>query len=120
MLHKNRSWVVTTVESDASLVQKLVQHTWTGCTAFELHGYLFANDSTCGDGAQEYAVLHTSVDGDSFTEIESITFSWCSERRALDLIHQVCSGDFDGANFCRVERERIQTPKLHGYCYLCR
>ena len=76
-------------------------------TAFELHGYLFANDSTCADGAQEYAVLRTSVDNDSLKEIESITFSWCSERRALELIHQVCSGDSDGANYGLMERERF-------------
>lgn len=119
MLHKNRYWVVTTVESDASLVQQLTQHTWTGCTAFELHGYLFANDSTCADGAQEYVVLN-AAHGDLLTEIESITFSWCPERRALDLIHQVCSGDFDGANYGRVDWGRFQTPESHGYCYLCR
>jgi len=34
------------------------------CNGFRLHGYMFLNDATCPDGAQEYA-RHCGVGGQS-------------------------------------------------------
>lgn len=122
MLHSKRIWSVTAVETPMDLAQKLTQFTWTGCQAMELQGYLFANDSTSPDGAQEYAILKPHEDGRELVQIESITFSWCKEDRALELIEQICAGKFDGFAFehSRVSRSRFQTPSEHGYCSLCR
>ena len=76
MMHDNRIWCVSAVESAEDLARKLTEITWCGCTAFELEGYLWLDDATSPDGAQEFSVLKKCVDG-TFVQIESITFSWC-------------------------------------------
>ena len=94
MLHSKRIWSISPVESAESLANKLAQCTWTCCCSFELDGYIFANDATSGDGAQEFAVLMPSSSGEGLVQIESITFSWCTEVESLSLIHRVTAGDF--------------------------
>lgn len=56
MLHKNRRWCVTPVASAEELAEKLTEMTWCGCSGFRLGGYLWLNDATSPDGAQEFAV----------------------------------------------------------------
>ena len=119
MLHKNRRWSVWPADSAEALAKMLVQATWTGCQAFTLGGYLFANDAFSGNGAQEYVVLKPSPDGNSLVEIESITFSWCSEERALELIRETLSGKFDANSYGLVDRSRFQPAAEHKTCYLC-
>lgn len=59
MLHKTRAWSLSTVETAEELAVKLTEMTWCGCSAFKLPDapYIFVNDSTSADGAQEYAIL---------------------------------------------------------------
>lgn len=118
MLHSSRIWMVTLAESAEDLARKLTESTWTGCAAFQLDRYLFANDSTSADGAQEYAVLRPDGD-DDFEQIESVTFSWCSPEEALDLIRKTLAGQYDANGFCRVDRARFQTSTEHDSCHLC-
>jgi len=106
------------VASAEDLAEKLTEHTWTGCSAFELGGYLFLNDATCADGAQEYAVVKPLPDG-GFEQIESITFSWCNQDRALELIRKVLAGDFDQADYRRLVTPRLETSEKHERCHLC-
>ncbi len=122
MLHSKRIWRLVAVESPEMLAQKLTQITWTGCSAMELRGYLFANDSTSPDGAQEYAILKPHGSGRELVQIESVTFSWCREDRALELIRQICAGEFDAfaSEYGRVAWSRFQTAAEHGFCGLCR
>lgn len=119
MLHSKRIWSISSVESAEALATKLAQYTWTGCQAFQLEGYIFANDATSGDGAQEYAVLKPSKRGDDLVQVESITFSWCTEVKALALIQRVIAGDFDFMSMCHISRDRFQAISEHGVCYLC-
>ena len=63
--------------------------TWCGCDAFELSGYLFLNDSTSADGAQEFAAMKREGTDGSMVQIESITFSWCNYDEALSIIQRV-------------------------------
>ena len=69
MLHSKRTWCIAPVSDAEELARKLTELTWTGCTAFELEGYLFLNDSTSLDGAQEYAVLKRPAPGEAFFQI---------------------------------------------------
>ena len=115
MLHSRRVWMTVPIASAEELAEKLSQHTWTGCTGFELGGYLFLNDATCADGAQEYAVVKPLHDG-RFEQIESITFSWCSQERALDLIRNVLAGQFDLADYRREVHPQLETASEHGRC----
>lgn len=119
MLHKERTWVISQIDSAEVLASKLTQCTWTCCKAFLFDGYIYANDATSGDGAQEYAVLKPSESGDELTQIESVTFSWCSELEALALINQISAGDFDSVCMCHVSRSRFETAAEHRVCNLC-
>ena len=82
------------------LAEKLTQHTWTLCTAFQLGPLLFLNDSTSEDGAGEWAIVK---DGQ---QIETITFGWCSEEQALAYILELQAGTL-GTPFASV------TPRFH-------
>ena len=119
MLHKRRTWSVSSVDSAEELALKLTQYTWCGCNAFLLAGYLFANDSTCADGAQEYAVLRADAQASELMQIESITFSWCTTEQALEFIQRILAGEFDAIVYSRVSRDRFQTSREHGTCHLC-
>ncbi|MBO3462860.1 hypothetical protein G7B40_031525 [Aetokthonos hydrillicola Thurmond2011] len=85
MLHDKRAWTLTEIVTPEDLAKKLTSSTWTGCTGFTLGKLLFLNDATSADGAQEYAVVIKDKEG-KFLQIESITFSWCSYDRALEMI----------------------------------
>jgi hypothetical protein len=56
MMHKHRCSCVGPIEDPAQLAEWLTQRSWTLCTGFAIAGYLFLNDATSEDGAQEYAV----------------------------------------------------------------
>lgn len=81
MLHKNRRWQIVDVTSD-ELLEKLLNHSWTGCTGWRCNGIFWLNDATSGDGAAEYAIVRES---DS-AQIESLTVSWCSADDLKDYI----------------------------------
>jgi len=92
MIHSSRRFFVADVSTANELAKKLTDMTWTGCTGFRLRddkrALLFLNDSFSGDGAQEYAVF----DEATAQQIESITFSWCTEQRALEHITNLLAG----------------------------
>jgi hypothetical protein len=117
MLHHHRIWSIAAAESAEHLAEQLTQHTWCGCNGFSLGGYLFVNDATSADGAQEYGVLRDS--GGQYVQIESLTFSWMDQVKALDTIRRVLAGEFDNERYGIVETHRIQTPAEHGRCHLC-
>jgi hypothetical protein len=77
MMHSKRRWSVVRVSSAEDLARILTETTWCCCCGFELAGYLFLNDATSADGAQEYAVVKRGADGEAWRQVESITFSWC-------------------------------------------
>lgn len=124
MMHHNRNWTLTTVPSSQKLAEMLTQQTWCGCSGFAVRGhddYLFLNDATSGDGAQEYGVLKRHSDG-LLTQFESITFSWCSPTKAEALIDECLSGRFDPHfDFGTIAPRQIETPAQHRrqFCPLC-
>ena len=117
MLHSNRIWSAVPAESAEWLAEQLTQYTYCGCNGFQLGDYLFVNDATCADGAQEYGVLRAA--GDHFVQIESLTFSWMTQPKALAIIRRVLAGEFDQEQYDTVDRRRIQTPEEHGRCHHC-
>lgn len=122
MMHSNRVWCVTPKESPAEVARLLTETTWTLCTAIELSCYLFLNDATSEDGAQEYAVLkRPTAPGGPCVQVESITFGWCDEARAFDYIRRVVAGEFDASDFAFAVQPRLETPAEHKarYCRLC-
>lgn len=117
MLHHNRNWTIAVAESAEHLAEQLTQHTWCGCNGCSLGGYLFVNDTTSADGAQEFGVLRKS--GGQYVQIKSLTFSWMDQTKALDIIGRVLAGDFSHERYGVVDTHRIQTPAEHGCCHLC-
>jgi hypothetical protein len=117
LLHKDRKWCVTDVNSAEKLAEMLTEQTFTLCSGFRYGGYLFLNDSFSEDGAQEYGVIKEATG----KQIESITFSWCNHEEALRLIRDIAQGDYDseewnsGINLAA----QIQSSEQHGTCPLC-
>jgi hypothetical protein len=119
MLHENRIWSVHIATDFGELARILSQYTCPCCRAYQVGVYLFANDALSEDGAQEFAVLRDVGDPVWFSQIESITFSWCSEEKALELIQRVCLGEFDSERYGRVARKQFQVQDVHRSCFLC-
>jgi len=111
MIHDKRKYIVVRIETAEELAYKLTQQTWCGCNGFLYGDMAFLNDSTCADGAQEYAVFRNGV------QIESITFGWCTEERALKYIRQLYRGEL-GVDMGST-MPLIQSQEEHGRCYLC-
>jgi hypothetical protein len=120
MLHCNRVWCVNQVASAEELARKLKETTWCGCHAFSLGDYLWLNDSTSPDGAQEYAVVKQDGGNGASVQLESITFSWCDEATSLQYIRDTLDDRDDHHSFRRSVAPVLQTPEEHGHCALCR
>jgi len=115
-----RRWCVGEAKGAEELARLLTRRTWTLCTGFELGGFLFLNDSTSEDGAQEFAVVKRPADSDgAFVQVESITFGWCSPAQALEYVRAAVAGEMDGTNLCRQVHPQLDTPTTHGRCHLC-
>src|SRR3954452_5417891 len=95
-MHDQRTWSVAPGASPENLAHKLTEYTWTTDTGFELDGYLFLNDSTGPDGAQEYAVVKRPREpGKTYLQVESITFGWCTPDWALLYVKECVAGKYD-------------------------
>ena len=116
-MHKKRRWHVAVVESAEVLAAKLGEHTWTLCTGFQLGNYIFLNDATHEDGAAEFGVFRAD---DLGTQLESITFSWCSHEQALKHINSAINGEFDKTGIewpSGITADQIE--RSHERCHLC-
>lgn len=110
MIHDTRVYSVRVVSSAEELAELLTESSWTLCTGFELSGLVFLNDSFSEDGAQEWAVFRNSQ------QVESVTFSWCSKERAIEILQAILAG-------AGVESPgslpRMESAPEHGRCHLC-
>ena len=119
MLHNHRVWCVSPVPSAEELARKLTETTWCCCTAFALGDYLWLNDSTSPDGAQEFAIVKRDGGNGTPVQIESITFGWCDEAKSLEYIRDTLAGRDDHHSFRRDVTPVLQTPEQHGRCAHC-
>ena len=119
MFHHRRVWCVAPVASAEELAKKLTEITWCLCNAFEIGGYLWLNDSTSPDSAQEFAVLKKDGGNGKPVQIESITFSWCDEATALAFIRSTLDGYDDENEFRKEVDPVLQSPAEHGRCAHC-
>lgn len=118
MLHRNRVWCVHAAATAEELAVKLVETTWCCCTAFSLGDYLFLNDATSPDGAQEYAILRRLGDG-RFEQIESITFGWCDLAKSLRFVREILAGEYDRSHYRHEVKPSLESPEQHGRCPHC-
>ena len=119
-MHKTRRWCVSPVTTPEELARMLTERTWTLCSGFTVVGhenYVFLNDATHEDGALEIGVIR--IDGSTYTQVESITFSWCTMSEALAHILQALAGEMDGNDFARPVTVHLDTPEQHRRCHLC-
>ena len=119
MFHDHRVWCIGEVTTAEELARKLTETTWCCCTAFVLGEYLFLNDSTSPDGAQEYAVVKRTGGNGRPEQIESITFGWCDAAKALAYIQETLAGHYDGGDFRREVAPVLESPEQHGRCAHC-
>jgi hypothetical protein len=114
MFSHNRVWSIAEATSVATLAYDLTQTSWTLCQGFRLCGYLFLNDSTSENGAQEFAVVRE----EDCQQVESITFGWCTEERAAKHLLNALAGDCN-EQMGAVHPWQIESRDQHGTCYLC-
>lgn len=119
MFHDQRRWCMTPVGSADDLARMLTTLTWCCCAAFELGDYLFLNDSTSPDGAQEFAVVKRNGSNGRFVQIESITFGWCDASTALRYIREAVAGDYDHNDIAHEVEPRLESPEQHQTCSHC-
>jgi len=120
MLHQERTWCVRTVASPEELAALLADKTWSCCTGFEIGGYLFLNDATCADGAQEYAIVKKPVGpGAPYVQIESLTASWMSRERLLEFICATLAGTYDDVEWAMPVSPRLEQTAEHARCCHC-
>jgi hypothetical protein len=112
-MHENRRFSISDVLQD-ELPNKLVNHSWTCCTGFRCGPFLFLNDATSEDGAQEYAVVREE-DG---LQVESVTFSWCSLDEAIKIIDRIFADEKKGESepYANV---KVLTHPNNISCRLC-
>jgi hypothetical protein len=121
MMHPTRVHQVRGVASMEELARMLTDHTWTLCAAFFVTGhedYLFLNDATHEDGAGEYAVVKKLPSG-SFLQVESITFSWCTQVKALGYIQESLAGTYDEDGLFYQVQLSLETAEEHARCRFC-
>ena len=114
MMYHNRRYHVAEVATAEELAEKLTEQSWVLCQAFLLGDLLFLNDSTCEDGAAEFAVVRHEGNGRG-EQIESITFSWITKGAALELILGLAHGAGCGMGEVEVKLERSGSH----HCALC-
>ena len=120
MMHKRRRWCVSLAESPEKLASDLTERTWTLCTGLEFQGYLFLNDSTSENGAQEYAVVKLpEKPGGKYFQVESITFGWCDYDKAIANVRKAIDGEMDESDFVSEVNPHLDTVDEHGTCHLC-
>ena len=122
MMHKRRRWGVGPVASAEELARKLTDSTWTLCTGFYVQGHeetLFLNDATHEDGAGEWAICRGGIGSAMYTQLESITFSWCDYSKALNFVRQAITGQMDNSEFATPMTLAVETLDNHQRCHLC-
>src|SRR5437016_466529 len=122
MMHKRRQWGVGPVANAEELARKLTESTWCLCTGFYVQGHeeiLFLNDSTHEDGAGEWAVCRGKIGSPVFTQLESITFSWCDFPTAFRLVQQAITGQMDDSEFATRLTLHVEPVAEHGRCPAC-
>ncbi len=117
MLHSNRIWSIAEAESPEQLAYQLTRLIFYRCNGFRLGEYVFVNDATGADSAQEYGVLKPDAGG--YVQIESYTFSGSTPERALGFIRAVLAGEYDNECYDRIGADRLESPDLHGLCHYC-
>lgn len=118
MVHEDRRFVVSVVDSPESLARKLTKYDWTVCTGFSVAGrgdVLFLNDSFAGGGS-EYAIVARDSDG-NWRQVESITFSACTEAQAIDYINKALAGEMEPFSYSFVPN--IETLEEHRGSACC-
>lgn len=120
MMHKSRVWSIRRIESAEELASKLSETTWCCRGGFAIGDYLFLNDATGADGAQEYAVLKTPKNpGEPHRQIESITASWMTRERLLAFIRQTLAGENDHVPWAVPVAPILEPCEAHGRCRHC-
>ena len=118
MFHHDRTWCVTPVESAKELARKLTTIVWTCCTAFELGGYLWLNDSTSPDVPSSPS-LNARRRMVRCCRLSPSHSGWCNQQQSLEYVQQTLRGEFDASEFAHEVHARLQTPQEHGRCHHC-
>ncbi len=124
MFHRNRVWQVFEVPTAEELAHNLIHKTYCLNHGFVVAGspdYLFLNDSitTLPDRFTEYAVVKGGLDARERRQIESITISWCTEKRLLRSIRSILAGRRDNNRFSYPCTPTLEARDKDDRCTFC-
>ncbi len=124
MFHRNRVWQVFQVATPEELAHKLIHNTYClnhGFVVAANPDYLFLNYSmtTLPDRFTEYAVVKGGLNARERRQIESITISWCTEKRLLHLIRSILAGRRDNNSFSHPCAPTLEARNAHDRCSCC-
>lgn len=127
MFFEERVYTLAERGDPHDLATDLTEYTWCRCNGFEHGEYLYLNDSTGSDGAQEYAVIRILNDrrDESGTGpvvgrlVESLTVSWMNFGQLYATIREI-----DGWGVTHrtglVDRTVVVRVEGAGHrCYFC-
>jgi hypothetical protein len=112
MMHSTRAHSIRDVSTADELADLLADHAWTTCTGFRLGGWLWLNDSTSENGAQEFAVVH---EGEGMQH-DSWTCSWMTRDRCEELILATVANPSPEWHFGRVQVNLAGPAHRCGAC----
>lgn len=118
MLHPDRVWCLTQVDSCEDLASKLTEYSWTCCTAFALQNYLWLNDSPCAGELEEYAVVKRASPAGPMLYIARVDFEWCSYQATFSTIRQTLRGKLDSQRIAELVSPHLEIPAEHA-CSHC-
>ena len=132
MMHKRRLWSVYYVPTIRDLAEKLTEYSWCLCNGFQIGSYVFLNDATSEDGAQEFGVVRTdqplfartnrknSERVYTVNQIESITASWMDRAEMEEFITELLRGEADFTRPKGWAGTKIMIDHGRGHrCILC-
>lgn len=118
MLHTERQFAVREVETLDELVVELATKDWCCCCAFRWGRWLFCNDSTGPDGAQEYGLFDMEMTPPR--QVETFTIGWMKPERFRELVGALPEGlsaevweSFDGG------LPKLEPAEQHEPCQHC-
>jgi hypothetical protein len=112
MIHTDRVFGVQYVSTIKTFTNQLFHCTCKCCTGYQLHDYLFLNDSLTPFGAQEFAVFR--ITDRDYIQIASIIIWTFNEGHLEDILSQSMKSRMNMGTY----KLKLEDISEH-HCYLC-
>ena len=123
MFHDKRRWCVRPDETPEEVLVCVFRQTWPHCTAVEIGGYLFLNDSLPEDTSPTdcAVVKRPTQPGGRFLQVAALLLGAYGYDEALGHIRRTLAGDSDALATNFAVDPQLETASAHAgrYCPFC-